>query len=134
MKKRSVVVGSLGGLVALVLGHGAALANAEWCVSDPPLQVVTPGGQNLMVNNMVYLALSSQGSQQGNFNTKGQTTETATVASNGPGHTLITVRIDVADGVQQARVVSSVNRFQVSSQGTGSAGSVIFLYLDVPIS
>jgi hypothetical protein len=128
-----VVVGSLGGLIALVMGHGAALANAEWCVSDPPLQVVTPGGQNLMVNNMVYLA-QSQSNQQGNFNTKGQTTETATVASNGPGHTLITIRVDVADGVQQARVVSSVNRFQVSSQGTGSAGSVIFLYLDVPIT
>jgi hypothetical protein len=128
-----VVVGSLGGLIALVMGHGAALANAEWCVSDPPLQVMTPGGQNLMVNNMVYLA-QSQSNQQGNFNTKGQTTETATVASNGPGHTLITIRVDVADGVQQARVVSSVNRFQVSSQGTGSAGSVIFLYLDVPIT
>ena len=131
--KRSYVVGTLGGLVALVLGHGAALANAEWCVSDPPLQVVTPGGHNLMVNNMVYFA-QSQSNQQGNFNTKGQTTETATVTSNGLGHTLITIRVDVADGVDQARVVSSVNRFQVSSQGTGSAGSVIFIYLDVPIT
>lgn len=133
MNKRSVVVGSLGGLVGLVLGHGAALANAEWCVSDPPLQVVTPDGHNLMVNNMVYIPLS-QTDQHGNFNTKGQTTETATVARNDHGGTLITVRVDVADGVQQARVVSSVNRFQVSSEGTGSAGSVIFLYLDVPIS
>ena len=131
--KRSYVVGTLGGLVALVLGHGAALANAEWCVSDPPLQVVTPGGHNLMVNNMVYFA-QSQSNQQGNFNTKGQTTETATVTSNGLGHTLITIRVDVADGVDQARVVSSVNRFQVSSQGTGSSGGVFFLYLDVPIT
>ena len=133
MSKRSVLVGSLGAMVALAFGQVAASANAEWCVSDPPIQVVTPGGHNLMVNNMVYLA-QSQSNQQGNFNTKGQTTETATVTSNGLGHTLITIRIDVADGVDKARVVSSVNRFQVSSQGTGSGGSVIFIYLDVPIT
>jgi hypothetical protein len=132
MGKRSVAIGSLGGLIALVLGHGAALANVEWCLSDPPLQVVTPAGNRLMVNNMVYLAQTNQ--QGNNQDTKLQTTETATAAPNGPGHTLITVRVDVGDGVQAARIVSSVNRFQVSSQGTGSAGSVIFLYLDVPIS
>ena len=131
MSKRSVLVGLLGAMVALAFGQVAASANAEWCVSDPPLQVVTPGGHNLMVNNMVYL---SQVNQQGNFNTKGQTTETATVASNGHGGTLITVRVDIGQGVQQAKVVSSVNRYQVSQQGTGSAGGVIFLYLDVPIS
>ena len=131
MSKRSVLVGSLGAMAALAFGQVAASANAEWCVSDPPLQVVTPGGHNLMVNNMVYL---SQVNQQGNFNTKGQTTETATVASNGHGGTLITVRVDIGQGVQQAKVVSSVNRYQVSQQGTGSAGGVIFLYLDVPIS
>ena len=131
MSKRSVLVGSLGAMAALAFGQVAASANAEWCVSDPPLQVVTPGGHNLMVNNMVYL---SQVNQQGNFNTKGQTTETATVASNGHGGTLITVRIDIGQGVQQAKVVSSVNRYQVSQQGTGPAGGVIFLYLDVPIS
>jgi hypothetical protein len=131
MSKRSVLVGSLGAMAALAFGQVAASANAEWCVSDPPLQVVTPGGHNLMVNNMVYL---SQVNQQGNFNTKGQTTETATVASNGHGGTLITVRVDIGQGVQQAKVVSSVNRYQVSQQGTGPAGGVIFLYLDVPIS
>ena len=131
MSKRSVLVGSLGAMVALAFGQVAASANAEWCVSDPPIQVVTPGGHNLMVNNMVYL---SQVNQQGNFNTKGQTTETATVASNGHGGTLITVRVDIGQGVQQAKVVSSVNRYQVSQQGTGPAGGVIFLYLDVPIS
>jgi hypothetical protein len=118
-------------MVALAFGQVAASANAEWCVSDPPLQVVTPGGHNLMVNNMVYL---SQVNQQGNSNTKGQTTETATVASNGRGGTLITVRVAIGEGVQQAKVVSSVNRYQVSQQGTAPGGGVIFLYLDVPIS
>src|SRR5260370_21424059 len=36
---------------------GAALASAMvlWCESDPPIQVVTPAGTNLTVNNMIYV-------------------------------------------------------------------------------
>src|SRR5260370_26014492 len=36
---------------------GAAPASAMvlWCESDPPIQVVTPAGTNLTVNNMIYV-------------------------------------------------------------------------------
>ena|SRR5258708_32492218 len=130
MSKKSVLVGSFGALVAVAFGQATASANAEWCDGDPPLQVVTPGGHNLMVNNMVYLVPIDEV----DFERKGQTSETATVVPNGRGGTLIRLRIDVAEGVREAMVVSSVNRFQVSSQGRVPGGSVMILYLDVPIS
>jgi len=131
MSKKSVLVGSFGALVAVAFGQATASANAEWCDSDPPLQVVTPGGHNLMVNNMVYLAPLGDAED---FQKRGQMTESATVFPNGRGGTLIRVRIDVGEGVREANIVSSVNRFQVSSQGRGPGSSVIILYLDVPIS
>jgi hypothetical protein len=98
-----------------------------WCISDPPIQVVTPAGNHLTVNNMVYLSPS-----ESRF--AGKITESATAAPGGAGGTLVTVEIYVPPGVSQAHVVSSIHRFYVSSQADGTGGTVITLYLDVPIA
>ena len=125
MKARGLVLGGLGGLLAgaMVMATSvAASANFAFCESDPPVQVVTPGGHNLTVNNQVFLA---PGSQQ----LLNSVTDDAIAQGDGHGGTLITVHVYVPG---TARVVSSVNRYGVkaSSSGTG----VVTLYLDVPIT
>jgi hypothetical protein len=108
---------------------GAAPASAMvlWCESDPPIQVVTPAGTNLTVNNMVYVP-------QFDMHLATQFPASATAGSDGHGGTLITVQVQVAWGVSIARVVSSVNRYQVTSRGQGTGGTVVTTYLDVPIT
>src|SRR2546430_6805862 len=53
MKARSVVAGVLVAGAMVVGGAGSASANLVWCASDPPVQVQTPDGANLMVNVLV---------------------------------------------------------------------------------
>lgn len=106
-------------------GEAAASANVMWCMSDPPLQVATPGGQILSVNTSIYLPPNQQ-HLASNFS------DYATAASDGHGGTLVTVYVEVAPGVSSAYIVSSVNRYQVSANGTGQGGTVVTMYLDVP--
>ena len=120
MKARSVVAAVLLGGALLAASGGAVSANMVWCLDDPPIQVVTPGGHNLTVNNMVYLPPYA-------VHSKGSITDDASAAPDGKGGTLITVHVHVPTS---AHVVSSEYRYQVSSQKDGSA--VITLYLDVP--
>ncbi|TMC50892.1 MAG: hypothetical protein E6J20_16665 [Chloroflexi bacterium] len=122
MKARSVVVAVLLGGALLVAGGGTASANMAWCVSDPPIQVVTPGGHNLTVNNLVYLPPYA-------LHLKNRITDDASAAPDAKGGTLITVNVHVP---ANAHVVSSEYRYQVSSQKDGY--TLITLYLDVPIS
>jgi hypothetical protein len=102
-----------------------ASAMVLWCESDPPIQVITPGGANLTVNNMIYVPIYDM-----RLATHFQAS--ATAVSDGHGGTLITVQIQVAWGVAFAHVVSSENRFQVVSPGDGTGGTVVTTYLDVP--
>jgi hypothetical protein len=122
MKARSVVAAVLLGGALLAASGGAVSANIAWCLEDPPIQVVTPGGHTLTINNMVYL--SPYGSHL-----KGSITDDASAAPDGNGGTLVTVHVYVPT---QAHVVSTEYRYQVSAQKDGS--SVITLYLDVPTS
>ena len=122
MKARSVTFGALLACALMVAGQGVASANMAWCLSDPPIQVVTPGGHYLMVNNLVYLPPSA-------LHLKNQIYDDAVVAPDGRGGTLITVHVHVPASVN-AHVVSSENRYQVSTQRDGV--STITLYLDVP--
>src|SRR5438552_12853827 len=122
MKARSVVVAALLGGALLAAGGGTASANMSWCVDDPPIQVVTPGGHNLTVNNMVYLPPYA-------LHLKKKVTDSATVQPDGHGGTLITVHVFVP---APSHVVSSEARYQVKSEKYGS--NVISLYLDVPIT
>ena len=122
MKARSFVVGGLlAGAMVMATSVGAS-ANFVWCMSDPPIQVVTPGGHNLTVNNMVYLPPYA-------LHLKKKVTDSATVQPDGHGGTLITVHVFVP---APSHVVSSEARYQVRSEKYGS--NVISLSLDVPIT
>lgn len=127
MRKRAVLVGALAaGLLALG-GPGTASANLMWCVTDPPIQVVTPGGHYLMVNNMIYLTPADKHKAK-------LITDEAGVEPNGRGGTLITVHVYIPATVHSAHVVSSNNRYRVTDVADGSGGRVVTLILDVPTS
>ncbi len=126
MKKR-LVVGTLAAGMMLVAGPATASANVAWCLSDPPIQLVTPGGHNIAVNNMIYLPPMYR-------HVMSQVTDGASAKPDGHGGTLVTVNVRIPSGVSQAHVVSSENRYQVSSEAGGEGGVVVTLYLDVPIS
>jgi hypothetical protein len=98
-----------------------------WCVSDPPIAVVTPGGHNLMVNNMIYLTPADK------HNAK-LFTHDAVTAPNGTGGTRITVHIYVPALIHGAHIVSSNYRYRVADAADGSGGRVLTLTLDVPTS
>jgi hypothetical protein len=108
---------------------GAAPASAMvlWCESDPPIQVVTPAGANLTVNNMIYVPRYE-------VHLATHFPASATTAADGHGGTLITVHVQVAWGISLAHVVSSENRYQLASRGDGTGGTVVTTYLDVPIT
>jgi len=108
---------------------GAAPASAMvlWCESDPPIQVETPAGAILTVNNMIYVPRYE-------MHLATHFPASATAVSNGHGGTLITVHVQVAWGVSLAHVVSSENRYQVAAPGYGTGGTVVTTYLDVPIT
>ena len=108
-------------------GVAPASAMVLWCDSDPPIQVVTPAGANLTVNNMIYVP-------RYDVHLATHFPASATAVSDGHGGTLITVHIQVASGVSLAHVVSSAYRFQISSTGDGTGGMVVTTYLDVPIT
>ncbi len=112
--------------VALSFAGGAGVsANVMWCVFDPPIQVVTPGGENLTVNNMVYIPIYDR-------HLASHFAVSATAVSDGHGGTLISVHTQVAAGISSAHIVSAVNRYQVSSAGGGGGGTVVTTMLDVP--
>ena len=119
---RNVVFGLVAAVGMLVAGSIGASANISWCISDPPVGVVSPGGQNLTVNTQVYLPPGSQ-------HLKSQIQDRAVTSPDVSGGTLITVYVTVP---VQSHIVSSVNRFGISAQADGSG--VVTLYLHVPVS
>lgn len=125
MKFRNVVLGGVVAGTVLLAGSGAASANVAWCISDPPIQVVTPGGHYLVVNNMVYLPPQA-------LHLKNRITDDATATSNGRGGTLVTVHVHLPATAGRAHVITSENRFRLSAQQDGD--TTITLYLDVPLT
>ena len=122
MKARSVVVGALAGAAMLLAAQVPASANLAWCVFDPPMQVVSPGGNNLTINTQVYLP-------QGATHLKNQVQEQVFSSSDAGGGTLVTVEVFVP---VTSRVVATVNRWGVSAAASGDG--MVTLYLHVPIS
>src|SRR5258707_9268701 len=100
MRKRAVVVGALAAGLLVLGGQGAASANVMWCLSDPPIQIVTPGGHYLSVNNMIYLSPVDRHLAR-------QITDDATAVPDGRGGTLITVRVHIPAGAHRANVESN---------------------------
>lgn len=128
MSKRRVLFGALAAGMFVIAGQGSASANVLWCGSDPPIPVVTPGGHNLMVNNMVYLPVADR--HFAKF-----ITDSATTAPNGRGGTKITVHVNIPASIHGAFVVSSNYRYEVKdSNSTPGGGRVLTLTLDVPTS
>src|SRR5258708_37716438 len=127
MRTRQAMLGLFGALILLNAAAGTASANLSWCISAPPIQVATPAGHIVTVNNMIYIA-------QSEARLGSAITDSATAATNGPGHTLITVLMTLPSGITLAHVVSSVYRYQVSSQADGTGGTILRLFLDVPIA
>jgi hypothetical protein len=127
MSKRVVVVGALAAGL-LVLGGQGASANVMWCMSDPPIQVVTPGGHYLSVNNMIYMSPVDRHIAR-------LITDDATAAPDGKGGTQITVHVHIPSGAHGASVVSNNYRYRVTKTGgTSGGGTVLTLMLDVPTS
>jgi len=123
-----VVLGALAAGLLVLGGQGAASANVMWCLSDPPIQVVTPGGHHLSVNNMVFLSPIDRPIAK-------QVTAGASAAADGNGGSLITVHVYIPSGAHGASVVSSIHRYRVTeSAATPDGGTVLTLTLDVPAS
>ena len=128
MNMRVVVLGALAAGLLAVGGQGAASANVMWCLSDPPIQVETPGGHSLSVNNMVYLSPIDRHIAR-------QITDSASTAPDGRGGTLITVHVHIPQGAHGANVVSANYRYAVKdSGGTTDGGITLTMTLDVPTS
>jgi len=128
MSKRVVVLGALAAGLLVWGGQGAASANVVWCLSDPPLEVLTPGGHYVTVNNMIYLSPVDRHIAR-------QITASAAAVADGKGGSLITVHVYIPSGAHGASVVSSNYRYRVTNtDGTRDGGAVLTLTLDVPIS
>ena len=123
MRKLVLVTGAAATL--LVLGAGTASANVVWCLSDPPQQVVTPGGNYLVVNTTLYAAPSYR-------HELSAVTETVDETSDGAGGTLVTVHVSVPQSIGSLTVVAQVQRYQLTARGTGAGGTEITMQLDVP--
>ena len=130
MSKRGVVVGALAAGLLLLGGGSPVAANIVWCSEDPPIQVVTPGGAHLTVNNTIYFHPVDRPNLKA-------ITQDATAVSTGSG-TLITVHLYFPDNFSDAYVVATSRRFGVqdseSTNGGATGNNVVTLQLTVPIA
>jgi len=126
MKAKRVVAGvALAGAMFLA-GAASASANISWCVEDPPVQVQTPSGANLVVHTSVSVP-----NNQAKF--VSAVSVDAVTAPDGTGGTLITVYVSVPSKIDAARVTASVQKYKVYSASTTVAGgSSATIVLDVP--
>lgn len=124
---RRAVVGGVVAALVTVLAPATASANVVWCLDDPPQQVTTAGGTNLVVGTKLYAPAAER-------HALSSVTEKTVTASDGAGGTLVTEYVTVPASISQLMVVSTVQRFSVTATGQGTSGSVIVLTLDVPTS
>jgi len=123
-----VALAAVGGM--LLFGPGAASANVAWCIFDPPIQVVTPGGTTITVNNTISLPASAR-SLQSQVWDEASATPSPIGNGNDGGGTLITITVHLPAGVQ-AQVTSSVDQFQAADDQRGV--TEVILHLEVPIT
>jgi hypothetical protein len=131
MSKRGILVGALGAGLLVFGGPATAAANVDWCSSDPPIPVVTPGGAHLMVNNTLYISPVDKPNVK-------LITHDASTAPDGLGGTLITVHVYFPDNFSDAYVVSANYRFSVKdtagTNGGATGNNMVTLQLNVPIA
>jgi hypothetical protein len=127
MRLRSLVVAGALAACLMAAAPGTASANILWCAGDPPVQVVTPGGHELVVNNYLYVPPSS-------IHLARQVTADGYAIPDGALGTLVVVHVHVPASLSHLYVVSAQQHYQVSTSGDGYGGSEITLTLDVPQS
>ena len=127
MRLRTLVVaGALAaGLVAAA--PSSASANILWCAGDPPVQVVTPGGHYLVVNNYLYVPPAY-------LHLAKNVTAVGYAVPDGALGTLVTVRVHVPSGLSHLLVVSAQQHYRITTSGDGAGETEITLTLDVPES
>ena len=126
MKAKRVVAGVVLAGAMVVAGAMSASANIVWCVDDPPVQVQTPSGTNLVVHTSISVP-----NNQAKF--VNAVSVNAVTAPDGAGGTLITVYVRVPSRIDAARVTASVQKYKVYSASTTVAGgSSATIVLDVP--
>ena len=115
-----VVVGAAFGMSASPVG-----AWSSFCEDDPPVQVVTPSGHNLTVNNWVYYSAQDRRLMR-------QAMFYGTTYPAGPGHTLVVIHmITPSGGDGLIQVTSRTERFGTQTAASGSWGEETELYLIV---
>ena len=127
MRLRTLVVAATLATGLLVAAPAGASANILWCMGDPPVQVVTPGGHYVTVNNYLF------GSPVYRHLFR-QVTADGYAIPDGALGTLVTVHVRVPEGLEHLIVVSSQQHYRVTTSGDGRGGEVITLTLDVPES
>src|SRR6266700_6619803 len=83
-------------------GEVTASAHVVFCMYDPPIQVVTPGGHYLSVNNTIYLPPNER-------HPAAHFAATATTSADGHGGTLITVHVQVRSEEHTSELQSREN-------------------------
>ena len=127
MRLRTLVVAGALAAGLMAAAPSSASANILWCVGDPPVQVVTPGGHYVVINNYLYVAPVYR-------HLAGNVTADGYAIPDGALGTLVTVHVNVPRGLSHLFVVSAQQHFRVTTSGDGEGGTQITLTLDVPES
>ena len=123
MSSRGMVAATAAALVATLAGASPGLAYQSYCESDPPLQVVTPAGHRVTINNWMQIETS-------NRHLLKQVVVYGTTEPYGPGHTLVHIHIRTPHGGQgKVHVTSRTTRFQQNADADGTWGQEIELLM-----
>jgi len=107
----------------LALGATPGMAWSSFCEDDPPVQVVTPAGHNVTVNNFLIY-------QRQDRHLMRHAALYATATPAGPGQTLVVIHVlTPAGGHGGIRVNSKSDRFETSTFADGEWGKEIDLYM-----
>ncbi|HEX6547465.1 MAG TPA: response regulator transcription factor [Candidatus Dormibacteraeota bacterium] len=123
-------------LVAAALAASAAVAGVtptaaynSWCEDEPPVTVVTPGGQHVTINNWISVPVQDRHLLR-KVHVYGEA-----VPGADPDTTLVTVHvITPRGGSNTVRITSSTQRFDQRDYEEGGWGSEIILKVTIPVS
>lgn len=127
--KRLLMGTALASAATVALAATPALAWNSWCDNEPPLQVVTPAGTHVTINNWISVPV------QDRHLLKNMVVSGTTEPGAKPGTTLVHVHVLTPDGgSRNVHVTSSTSRFDQVSSADGDWNSEIVLDLTVPVS
>jgi hypothetical protein len=127
MRFRTLVVAGALAAGLMAAAPSSASANILWCAGDPPVQVLTPGGHYIVVNNYLYVSPAYR-------HLASKVTADGYAIPDGALGTLVTVHVHVPPGLGHLFVVSAQQHYKVTASGDGDGGTEITLTLDVPES